>query len=90
MSSNAYFGLIETVILRMIEQKLITSRVRGKIGPSLTLKDLELDSIGKMSLLVEIEKELELEIPFHALGGIETLAHLSETLKRVVEERSAA
>lgn len=52
------------------------------LSPADALDDLGLDSIGKTSLLLEIEQELGQKLPDAALAGVVTLGDLAEVARR--------
>lgn len=88
MRETDFNTMLTGIVKRMMEQKVITARIAdSRLGPELKIQDLGLDSIGKMNLLMAIENELEMSVPFESLKGVETLNEFSVVLSRLVADR---
>lgn len=52
----------------------------AQVQAARTLEDLEIDSLGLIDLIIEVESALQLNIPDKALRGIDTLDDLVSTV----------
>ena len=60
-----------------------------KITPSKTLvDDLAMDSLDIADLVVQLEIEFEIDIPYDDGGGVRTVQDVVDSVKRVVEAKT--
>ena len=60
------------------------------ITPESTFEELDIDSLGAMSLVADLEIEMGVEVPNEELLKIRTVGQAAESLSRVLAETEAA
>ncbi|MGL4252303.1 MAG: acyl carrier protein [Metamycoplasmataceae bacterium] len=67
----------QDVILNIIKQ-----RTNKKISTSTNIKELGLDSLDLVEVVMEIEQELDIKIPDEELTNIKTIDDLIKTIEK--------
>jgi acyl carrier protein len=62
----------------------VHSIAAGAITPESTFEELDIDSLGAMSLVADLEIELEVEVPNEELLKIKTVGQAVDSLARVL------
>ena len=60
------------------------------ITPESTFEELDIDSLGAMSLVADLEIEMGVEVPNEELLKIRTVGQAAESLSRVLAEADVA
>jgi acyl carrier protein len=59
------------------------------ITPECTFEELDIDSLGAMSLVADLEIEMGVEVPNEELLKVKTVGHAAASLARVLAEAGA-
>jgi len=71
----------------------VTGRPVDEVLPETRLKDLGVDSLAVAEIIVELEMELDRQLPVHLLrrlDGIQTVGDVADELARAVADEAAA
>lgn len=80
---------VQQRVLRVISEVL--NRKENEIQPSLSLRDeLQLDSLGQMTLFIALEDEFQQSIPPEQAEGLATVKDVIEFIERKTQEPSLA
>ncbi len=80
----------ESVASRVV--RLVTERVprAEAVTGSAVIRDLGLDSVAVMDLVMAVEDEFDLVFPLDRLGEVETVDDLARVVSGILEQRTAA
>lgn len=72
--------------------RLVTERVPRKeaVNGSSVIRDLGLDSVAVMDLVMAVEDEFDLVFPLDRLSEVETVDDLARVVGGILEQRAAA
>lgn len=72
--------------------RLVAERVPRKdaVTGNAVIRDLGLDSVAIMDLVMAVEDEFDLVFPLDRLGEVETVDDLSRVVQGIIEQRTAA
>lgn len=80
---------VQQRVLRVISEVL--NRKENEIQPNLSLRDeLQLDSLGQMTLFIALEDEFQQSIPPEQAEGLATVKDVIEFIERKTQEPSLA
>lgn len=72
--------------------RLVMERVprREAVAGSAVIRDLGLDSVAVMDLVMAVEDEFDLVFPLDRLGDVETVDDLARVVRGILDQRAAA
>jgi acyl carrier protein len=82
-----YDELTQTVIAHIAQVHNIPA---DAITPESSFEELDIDSLGAMSLVADLEIEMGVEVPNEELLKVKTVGHAVDSLARVLAEAGAA
>lgn len=69
----------------MLEQGMVSAQSScNELAPTTSVNDLGLDSIGKMALVLELEREMNCPLSIEEFQGVVTLADLEGVVERAL------
>lgn len=80
----------EAVAARVV--RLVAERVprKGVVAGEAVIRDLGLDSVAVMDLVMAVEDEFDVVFPLDRLGEVETVNDLARVVQGIIEQRTAA
>lgn len=80
----------ETVASRVV--RLVAERVprRDAVSGAAIIRELGLDSVAVMDLVMAVEDEFDVVFPLDRLGDVETVNDLARVVQGIIEQRTAA
>jgi len=81
---------LEDEITAMLLERLarFSTRATGLHPQADLARDLNLDSVNMMELLMELEDHYDVSIPLNTMADVSTIADLADRVRKVVETRS--
>ncbi|MEW5729427.1 MAG: acyl carrier protein [Pseudomonadota bacterium] len=81
---------VEPVAARVA--RLVTERVprKGAVSGEAVIRDLGLDSVAVMDLVMAVEDEFDLVFPLDRLGEVDTVDDLARVVSGILEQRTTA
>jgi acyl carrier protein len=72
--------------------RLVAERVprKGAVSGDAIIRDLGLDSVAVMDLVMAVEDEFDLVFPLDRLGEVEPVNDLARVVQGIIEQRTAA
>ncbi|HSV30387.1 MAG TPA: acyl carrier protein [Candidatus Omnitrophota bacterium] len=80
----------ESVSSRVV--RLVAERVprREAVSGEAVIRELGLDSVAVMDLVMAVEDEFDMVFPLDRLGDVETVADLARVVQGIIEQRTTA
>lgn len=71
---------------------LVADRVprQGAIGGAAVIRDLGLDSVAVMDLVMAVEDEFDLVFPLDRLSELETVDDLARVVRGIIDQKASA